>query len=410
VPNPCDDKDPCTIDSCATAGGSSSCQHVTGSGKCEDGDYCTINDTCSNGVCLPGGPRLCDDGKTCSGDYCDIKAQKCTTQTFGPGSPCLTGGFCDKAGICRTGSCVVGKTTCNDHNPCTIDICKGGLPAGYCASTPAKNGMNCGVGGRCLAGFCVDKFATMVYVPPSWFMMGCNAKLDTACGTDEKAQHEVHITEGYYLDRYEVTVADWMKCMAAGKCETPAGAKYCVDANVKLDNYKQKRYNMPVNCVGHGKAKAYCTWAGKRLPTEAEWAMAARGDCQANGGTKLCPTTMRVYPWGNKTADCAHAIMKDAKDLGCGTGFTWPGGSRPMDRGPFGHYDMAGNLREHINDLYTKSFSPNAVKNPKGGTSGSAYVLRFASFADTNLRTGNRSWVNNTYSLTTYGFRCARTP
>jgi len=409
LPNTCDDKDPCTIDSCNNAGSKPGCQHAPSSGKCDDGDYCTVNDTCSGGVCLPGGRRYCEDGKACTSDWCDSNAKKCVTKAFGSGTACLTGGFCDKSGNCARGICIMGsKTPCNDHNPCTKDVCKGSLP-GNCYYEQVKDGTSCSKVGYCRGGFCVDKATTMAYVPSTWFMMGCNAKLDV-CDGDEKAQHEVHNTKGFFLDLYEVTVADWMKCMAAGKCEAPAGTGYCLNDEAKLDNYKGKRYNLPVNCVGHGKAKDYCAWAGKRLPTEAEWELSARGDCAANGGTKLCPTNMRINPWGNKGGTCELAVMKSTKGDGCGTGLAWPGGSKPLDRGPFGHYDMAGNLREHVNDVYAKSFSANAIKDPKGPASGSAYVLRSGSLRDTKMRVGNRAWVNKTYSKYYYGFRCAYTP
>ena len=413
VPKDCDDKNPCTVDSCVKGGGSSGCTHVAGGSKCDDDNFCTDVDYCAGGVCMPGPPRYCGDNNPCSIDVCDPKEGKCLNSKPEGGLPCGTGGYCSKAGVCMRdiGCNPSDKFACNDHNECTTDSCDGFVVMA-CQYGLVKDGNSCASGaGRCLGGFCVDsKTAAMVHVPQTWFMMGCNANLDS-CGSDEKEQHEVSLTKGFFIDKYEVSVADWMKCMAAGKCDSPAGSGYCLGDKAKYDNYKQKRYNMPVNCLGHNKAAAYCAWAGKRLPTEAEWELAARGDCAANGGTKVCPQNMRPNPWGKVKATCGHTVMMDEqKALGCGTNLTWPGGSRPLDRSPFGLFDMAGNLFEHVNDHYVGSFSNDAVKDPKGPASGSTFVLRGGGFASASPRVGNRSWVNGTYSLPGYGFRCAMTP
>ena len=230
----------------------------------------------------------------------------------------------------------------------------------------------------------------------------------------ERPIHKVKISS-FYLDKFETTNAQYRRFLD----HIAESDDRSMDHPAHPDNLDHsQRYvadkllsnRQPAVGLSWFNAYAYCNWAGKRLPTEAEWELSARGDCAANGGTKLCPTNMRINPWGNKGGTCELAVMKSTKGDGCGTGLAWPGGSKPLDRGPFGHYDMAGNLREHVNDVYAKSFSANAIKDPKGPASGSAYVLRSGSLRDTKMRVGNRAWVNKTYSKYYYGFRCAYTP
>ncbi len=107
--------------------------------------------------------------------------------------------------------------------------------------------------------------------------MGCNEAVNKDCGADEKPGLTV-VLDAFAIDTYEVTVANYQKCVGVGKCTDPRTDDSC--------NWSRAgREQHPINCVDWEQAQAYCRWAGKRLPTEAEWEKAARG------------TDKRVYPF-----------------------------------------------------------------------------------------------------------------
>jgi len=158
----------------------------------------------------------------------------------------------------------------------------------------------------------------MVFVPSSNFLMGSD---DWAI--DEKPLREVYL-DSFWIDRTEVTQGMYAKCTSDG-CEKPT----CVRGD---EDY-------PVVCINWASAKAYCEWAGRRLPSEAEWEKAARG------------TDGNIYPWGNDEATCEYAVMDDGIGNGCGEGNSaWTVGSKPEGASPYGALDMAGNVWEWVED------------------------------------------------------------
>jgi len=122
---PCDDKSPCTVDSCDPKKG---CVHTPKAGPCDaDGDACTVNDSCSAGKCVAGKKKDCDDGTTCTADSCDKKSGACGYKNIV--SSCDDGSKCtiaDKCGTDKSGkyTCISGAIIdCDDTNPCTVDSC-----------------------------------------------------------------------------------------------------------------------------------------------------------------------------------------------------------------------------------------------------------------------------------------------
>ncbi len=125
-PLPCDDLNPCTADSCHP---SKACVHTAQGGPCDaDGNACTVGDVCSNGKCLAGKQKSCNDGEFCTADSCNKSDGKCTNkqlvQSCTDNNACTAGDNCGIDPLLKKYTCVSGKSvTCNDANPCTIDAC-----------------------------------------------------------------------------------------------------------------------------------------------------------------------------------------------------------------------------------------------------------------------------------------------
>jgi formylglycine-generating enzyme required for sulfatase activity len=228
----------------------------------------------------------------------------------------------------------------------------------------------------------------MVDIPVGPFQMGCSAE-DSRCAHNEEPLHTVTL-EAYQIDKYEVTNAQYARCVAAGKCSPPSHTS----SFTRIDYYGASRYaRYPVVTVDWAQAMAYCAWAGKRLPTESEWEKAARG------------TDTRIYPWGNEAPDCQRANFQGCEDD------TAQVGSRPAGASPYGVMDMAGNVSELVADWYdAKYYTTSPVQNPMGPSSGKYRVLRGGSLAEgfALQRASFRYWYSPDRSNFKTGFRCVR--
>jgi formylglycine-generating enzyme required for sulfatase activity len=228
----------------------------------------------------------------------------------------------------------------------------------------------------------------MVYVPAGEFLMG-SADSDKDASSDEKLQHKVDL-DAFWIDRTEVTNAQYKQCVQAPKCKV---SSYADDSKFNGDN-------QPVVGVDWNDARTYCEWAGRQLPTEAQWEKAARG------------TDGRIYPWGNQTATCEYAVMDDGSGNGCGKGSAaWVVGSKPKGNSPYGAFDMAGNVWEWVADWYDeKYYGSSPPKNPTGPASGQVRVLRGGSWLNSVLfvRSAIRLRGFPEFRFNDVGFRCSR--
>ena len=226
----------------------------------------------------------------------------------------------------------------------------------------------------------------MVLIPAGEFEMGSNDGPDSTGlkglflrmflrmlglfqDDDEKPVHTVFV-DAFYIDIYEVTNAQYRKFIQATGHAEPG----------YWNNSKYNQPNQPVVGVSWYDAMAYAQWAGKRLPTEAEWEKAARGGLV--GGS---------YPWGDRLTH------DDANCFGTGGRYTWaitaPVGSFPPNN--YGLYDMTGNVWEWCLDEYQADFySKSPRTNPIAGGGISYVINNFTSVGLWRVLRGG-SWLNN---------------
>jgi formylglycine-generating enzyme required for sulfatase activity len=250
-----------------------------------------------------------------------------------------------------------------------------------------------------------------VWVPAGTFWMGCNPAADPYCypGEFDTPQHEVTLG-AFAIDRTEATAAAYKVCVDAGWCAAPVGSG-------KLSTYGiPGREAHPVNEVTWAMAEHYCAWSGKavgaqRLPTEAEWEMAARGSCETLVGD--CALGMRTYPWGEAAPSCQLAVINPTTDIfntanwGCLTGQTWPVGSKPAGASPYGGLDLSGNVAEWVADWYA-AYTGDPQIDPQGPAVGSDRAHRGGHLAIGGWRVSWRQYLGAEKSGGTIGFRCAR--
>lgn len=227
---------------------------------------------------------------------------------------------------------------------------------------------------------------------------------------EEYPAHEVFLSD-YWMDRTEVTVSQYRRCVAAGQCfEAPYAS-----GTTRFD-----QPDFPVVMVNWFDATNYCTWVGGRLPTEAEWERAARG------------LKGRRFPWGNVyngglsnhgrvLGELMHndsrllwIVVGPAEEHDDSDGFfeVAPIASFRDGRTPDGFHDLAGNVEEWVFDKFQPQYPEGSVVNPRGPEQGGARVLRGGSYMHGRhqLRTTARHFDMALVRRPWRGFRCVRDP
>ncbi|MGB2954427.1 MAG: SUMF1/EgtB/PvdO family nonheme iron enzyme, partial [Anaerolineales bacterium] len=238
-----------------------------------------------------------------------------------------------------------------------------------------------------------------MYVPAGEFMMGSNNGEE-----DEKPMHSVYL-DAFWIDRTEISNQQYMECVAEKACTRPSSSYRSNSTDAKKYYGISTFKDYPVIFVSLSQAKEYCVWAGRRLPSEAEWEKTARG------------TDNRKFPWGNEIngtyLNFGDKNGVEARNLNWDDGYaeTAPVGNYPMGASPYGALDMARNVWEYVADWYDREYhSISPQSNPAGSSSGDLLV-RGGSFGDDFelITTTYRLEVGNIdagdYAV---GFRCAQ--
>jgi formylglycine-generating enzyme required for sulfatase activity len=241
--------------------------------------------------------------------------------------------------------------------------------------------------------------AEMVLISSGQFWMGSDAGRP-----DERPRHRVHL-DAYAIDTYEVTNARFARFVDAGGYSSPAlwsqaGWAWKVRQHItqpaRWTDPKWNTPRQPVVGVSWYEAEAFCRYVDNRLPTEAEWEKAARGEDE------------RMYPWGNEWDPTrANGPPKGAQTI--------PVGSYPMGISPFGVHDLAGNVWEWVADWYDPAYyASSSANNPTGPLSGTERVFRGGSWFSSRPESVSTTYREHTNSYEfgirdeMTGFRCAR--
>ena len=251
--------------------------------------------------------------------------------------------------------------------------------------------------------------AFLVLVPTGSFVIGSNNG-----DNDEKPKRKIYVNS-FWIDQHELSASRFARFVIQTRYKTTAekkGWSWVWDSTLKKGRgwWKKEKGaswknpkgsssdwkkipDQPVSQVTWFDANSYCSWAGREMPTEAQWERAARGDDE------------RIFPWGNQR-DPRNANLKGKKDGYSGVS---PVGSFPKGASVFGVLDMSGNVWEWVADWYASThYQSIKLKNPLGPLKGKKKVIRGASWGSklSWSRVSNRYSRNRNYRNNKIGFRC----
>jgi len=268
----------------------------------------------------------------------------------------------------------------------------------------------------------MDPSVILIHVPRGSFAMGSDAP---EADPDERPVHEVELG-AYFIAKNEITNEQYRRFTRATGYPEPSFPDYrgyddwpeewvrrYEELAAQMGRPFRELPDHPVGNVTWEDAQAYCRWAGLRLPTEAEWEFAARGQ------------ELRQYPWGSNSSEGRANWSGNDEGLrkwfseGGKTDWLWDGylfsapvGSFLEGAGPLGTLDQAGNVWEWTSDWYATDYAGGQVRDPGGPETGSERAIRGGSWENrtTVLRGANRSSYRPSRRNIYLGFRPARAP
>jgi len=235
------------------------------------------------------------------------------------------------------------------------------------------------------------------YVPAGAFMMGAYSG---SIHADEAPVHYVAL-DAFWIDETEITNELYVKCVDAGKCGLPNN----------VGRFHDPAYaHHPAADLSWENASAYCAWAGRNLPSEAQWEKAARWNpfpthsTSTPGMGKEGDGQALNYPWGNEAPN--NTLLNYNAEIG----HTTEVGHYPKGVSPYGAFDMAGNVLEWVDAWYDVYPGGDATFTQNFGQK--YHVTRGGSWYDSadDVRSAHRNWFMPDYGYNTIGFRCALTP
>ncbi len=352
------------------------------------GDAVICTPACDNGDCVAPGRCDCRNGYTgpgCSEPICE--------------APCANGGRCSAPGVCDCEGTDFQGPRCQEK-VCGDKLCPP-LP-GYQA---ACNG----------AAYCEYARALMtepwhaddvwIHVPPAEFPMG--SPEGEPSGGLERPVIDVVVERGYFIGKFEVTTRSHEACEAVlGGCTPPSANDFGANG-WEVNRSSKVRHMHPQNGLTSAQGIKVCTFLGGRVPSSAEWELAAKG-----------PKTHRQYPWGNIPAPVCgeHAVFDAGGGYGCGMGGTRFVGptERSAGRSAVGAFDMAGNVWEWVSDCWHDGYAG-------APTDGSAWIddcvrdavgplgmARGGAMSSSNVRSATRMGLSQATRRADVGVRCVR--
>jgi formylglycine-generating enzyme required for sulfatase activity len=245
------------------------------------------------------------------------------------------------------------------------------------------------------------------FLPAGTFVMGCSPG-DGQCNDDEKPAHRVAITKGFWIGQTTVTIGAWKQyAKATGKSLLPEKDSYGYPLNTSLGDDRQ-----PVVLVTWTEAAAYCTWSGMRLPTEAEWEYAARGNVERARYGKLDDIAWYADNTGRQRIDSTALRVADPGKF---VQRLTENGATPQPVGQkqpnaFGLYDMLGNVWQWTADWYGKEYyQVSEERDPAGPQMGTERPLRGGAWMNDPKRVRVSSRISHEPDTrhNASGFRCA---